>query len=242
MARGDVNIRPSNVPEDMNWVDDLVLLPQSVMDEELLAKFRESHAICGTLSEESQYELVPPDSEERDVLYECQVAPSQLHPNSWGFMKAFQTKSQWSSFRAREGRRIFTLYEELFHNFKNYYFKLRVVEDVRPFYENEKGEAPFNTKILLPRSPSYICTELEKMTNNSDAYKRMRARKKNQANRLAAAISGSKDNLKGSSSPVNRAPPGTENQSVPFEPEIQSSAGGSEFKVPKTPANPGNTA
>ncbi|MED6195673.1 hypothetical protein PIB30_040171 [Stylosanthes scabra] len=60
MARGDVNIRPSNVPEDMDWVDDLVLLPQFVMDEELLAKFRESHAVCGTVSEESQYELVPP--------------------------------------------------------------------------------------------------------------------------------------------------------------------------------------
>ncbi|MED6206299.1 hypothetical protein PIB30_025360 [Stylosanthes scabra] len=127
MARGDVNIRPSTVPEDMDWVDDLVLLPQSVMDEELIAKFRESHAVCGTVSEESQYELVPPNSEERvcyynllypeerhfiymyeclfsklgvrvpftqfeqDVLYECRVAPSQLHPNSWGFMKAFQT-------------------------------------------------------------------------------------------------------------------------------------------------------
>ncbi|MED6193028.1 hypothetical protein PIB30_015232 [Stylosanthes scabra] len=81
------------------------------------------------------------------------------------------------------------------------------------------------------------------MTNNSDAYKRMRARKKNQANRLTAAASGSKDNLKGSSSPVNRAPPpGSENQFVPSRPEIQSAIQGSEFKVPKTPANPGNTA
>ncbi|MED6147684.1 hypothetical protein PIB30_046069 [Stylosanthes scabra] len=64
----------------------------------------------------------------------------------------------------------------------------------------------------------------------------MRARKKNQANRLAAA-SGSKDNPKGSSSPVNRAPPpGSENQSVPPGPEIQSAAEGPEFKVPKIPA------
>ncbi|MED6133740.1 hypothetical protein PIB30_030957 [Stylosanthes scabra] len=118
------------------------------------------------ISEENQYELVPPNSEERvcyynllhpeeryfiymyeclfskldvrvsftqfeqDILYKCRVASSQLHPNSWGFMKAFQTvywylhldlslraflyffhltqpfssrkKSQWSSFRARE--------------------------------------------------------------------------------------------------------------------------------------------
>ncbi|MED6145348.1 hypothetical protein PIB30_024249 [Stylosanthes scabra] len=286
MACGDVNVKPTNVPEDMDWVDDLVLHPQSVMNEELIAYFRESHDVCGT-----------------DVLYECRVAPSHLHPNSWGFMKVFQTvcwylhldhslraflyffhltqpfssrkKSQWSSFRACEGRRIFTLYEESFHNFKNYYFKLRVVEGVRPFYENERGEyqfwlywysrpesakfdfddldethqeivtvlsqccarVPFNTKVLLTRSPSYIRTELEEITNNSNAYKRMRARNKNQANRLVAAASGSKDNLKGSSSPVNRAPPpGSENQSVPSGPEIKSATDGSEFKVPKTPA------
>ncbi|MED6130861.1 hypothetical protein PIB30_004725 [Stylosanthes scabra] len=274
MARGDVNVKPTDVPEDMDWVDDLVLLPKSVMDEELIAYFRESHAICGTVSEESQYEPIPPTRRKGfDVLFECRIVPSQLHPNLWGFMKAFQTvcwylhldlslmaflyffhltqpfsskkKSQWSSFRAREGHRIFTLYEESFHNFKNYYFKLRAVEGVCPFYENERGEyqfwlywysgpesprldfddldetdqeivtvlsqccarAPFNTNVLLTRSPSYIRTELEKITNNSDAYKRMRARKKNQANRLAAA-SG---------------------------PETQPATKGPEFKVPKIP-------
>ncbi|MED6144724.1 hypothetical protein PIB30_018197 [Stylosanthes scabra] len=73
------------------------------------------------------------------------------------------------------------------------------------------------------------------MTNYSDAYKRMRARKKNQANRIAAT-SGSKDNPKSSSSPVNRAPPpGSENQSAPG-PETQPATEGPEFKVPKTPA------
>ncbi|MED6167404.1 hypothetical protein PIB30_002375 [Stylosanthes scabra] len=335
MARGDVNVKPTNVLEDMDWVDDLVLFSQSVMDEELIASFRESHAVCGTVSDESQYELVPPNSEEmvcyynllhpeerhfiymyeclfsklgvrvpftqfeQDVLYECRVAPSQLHPNPWRFMKAFQTvcwylhldlslraflyffhitqpfssrkKSQWSSFRAREGRRIFTLYEESFHNFKNYYFKLRAVEGVRSFYENEKGKyqfllywysgpespkfdfddldetdqkivtvlsqccvrAPFNTKILLTRSPSYIRTELEKMTNNSDAYKRMRARKKNQANRHAAAASGLKESLKNTIDPVSKVPPpGSEDQPVTNK---------AEFKVSLTPANPADS-
>ncbi|MED6144725.1 hypothetical protein PIB30_018198 [Stylosanthes scabra] len=85
MARGDVNVKPTDVPEDMDWIDDLVLLPKSVMDEELIASFRDSHAICGTVSEESQYELVPPNLEER----------------------------------------------------------LRAVEGVRPFYENERGEYQF---------------------------------------------------------------------------------------------------
>ncbi|MED6142797.1 hypothetical protein PIB30_000996 [Stylosanthes scabra] len=284
MARGDINVRPSNVPEDMDWVDDLVMLPQFVMDEELLAKFRESHAVCGTVSEESRYELVAPNSEERicyynllhpeerhfiymyeclfsklgvrvpftqfeqDVLYECRVAPSQLHPNSWGFMKAFQTACWY-------------LYLDLSLRVFFYFFHLTQPfssrkKCVRPFYENEKGEyqfrlycysgsespkfdfddldevdqeivtvlkeccvkVPFNTKTLLTRSPSYIRTELEKMTNNADAYKRMRARKKNQANRLAAASLGS--------------PPGSENQSETNK---------TEFKVPPTPTNPADS-
>ncbi|MED6134934.1 hypothetical protein PIB30_041585 [Stylosanthes scabra] len=202
MARGDISVMPANVPEDMDWVEDVVLLSKSVVDEELLASFREAHAMCSTVEEESKYELVAPTSEERmcyynlghpeeryfiymyeclfsklgvrvpftqfeqDILFECRVAPTQLHPNSWGFMKAFQSK---------------------------------------------------------------------KITNNSDAYKRMRARKKNQVNRLAAA-SGSKDNPKSSSSPVSRAPPpGSENQSA-SGPETQPATKGPVFKVPKTPA------
>ncbi|MED6180381.1 hypothetical protein PIB30_009734 [Stylosanthes scabra] len=170
-----------------------------------------------------------------------------------------QKKSRWASFRAREGRRIFTLYEESFHDFKNYYFKVRAVEGFHPFFENEQGEyqfrlywysgpespkydfddldgmdqeivtvlkeccvkVPFNTKTLLTRSPSYIRTELEKMTNNSDAYKHMRARKKNQANRLAAA-SGSKESPKSTAEPVSKVPPpGSESQPVTNQAEFK---------------------
>ncbi|MED6216056.1 hypothetical protein PIB30_004087 [Stylosanthes scabra] len=334
MARGDISVMPANVPEDMDWVEDVVLLSKSVVNEELLGCFREAHTVCGTVSEESRYELVAPTSEERvcyynlghpeerhfiymykclfsklgvrlpftqfeqDVLYECRVAPTQLHPNSWGFMKAFQSvcwylqldlslkaflyffhltrpfsqkKSRSASFRAREGRQIFTLYEESFHDFKNYYFKVRAVEGFRPFFENEQGEyqfrlywysgpespkydfdnldevdqgivtvlkeccakVPFNTKTLLTRSPSYIRTELEKMTNNSDAYKMMRARKKNQANRLASNASGSKESSKSAADPVSKVPPpGSENQTA---------VNRSEFKVPPTPSDLGNT-
>ncbi|MED6165315.1 hypothetical protein PIB30_098413 [Stylosanthes scabra] len=73
------------------------------------------------------------------------------------------------------------------------------------------------------------------MTNNSDAYKRMRARKRNQANRLAAAP-GSKDDSKSSSSPVSRVPPpGSENQTA-SGPETQPATEGQEFKIPKTHA------
>ncbi|MED6206300.1 hypothetical protein PIB30_025361 [Stylosanthes scabra] len=67
------------------------------------------------------------------------------------------------------------------------------------------------------------------MTNNSDAYKRMRARKKNQANRLAAAASGSKEPPKSAADPINKVPPPrSENQTVNDQ---------AEFKVPPTPVN-----
>ncbi|MED6164069.1 hypothetical protein PIB30_086193 [Stylosanthes scabra] len=269
MARGDISIMPANVPEDMDWVEDVVLLSKSVVDKELLASFREAHAVCGTVSEESRYELVAPTSEER----------LQLDLSLKAFLYFFhltrplsQKKSRWASFRAREGRRIFTLYEESFHDFKNYYFKVRAVERFPPFFENEQGEyqfrlywysgpespkynfddldevdqeivtvlkecyakVPFNTKTLLTRSPSYIGTELEKMTNHSDAYKRMRARKKNQANRLAGNSSGSQESPKNTADPVNKVSlPGSENRPI---------TGQAEFKVPATPTNPGDSS
>ncbi|MED6161062.1 hypothetical protein PIB30_057197 [Stylosanthes scabra] len=77
------------------------------------------------------------------------------------------------------------------------------------------------------------------MTNNSDAYKRIRARMKNQANRLAAA-SGLKDDSKSSSSPVSRVPPpGSENQTASGL-ETQPTTEGPEFKIPKAPATAAN--
>ncbi|MED6122628.1 hypothetical protein PIB30_041569 [Stylosanthes scabra] len=227
MARGDISVMPANVPKDMDWVEDVVLLSKSVVDEELLASFREAHAVCSTVAEESKYELVAPTSDERvcyynlghpkeshfiymyeclfsklgvrlpftpfeqDVLYECRVAPTQLHPNTWGFMKAFQSvcwylqldlslkaflyffhhtrpfsqkNSRWASFRAREGRRIFTLYDESFHDFKNYYFKVRAVEGFRPFFENEQGEYQFRLYWYSgPESPKYDFGDLDKV-------------------------------------------------------------------------------
>ncbi|MED6131636.1 hypothetical protein PIB30_011487 [Stylosanthes scabra] len=71
------------------------------------------------------------------------------------------------------------------------------------------------------------------MTNNSDAYKRMRARKKNQANRLAGNDSSSKESPKSPTDPVSKVPPpGSENQTVTNR---------SEFKVPPTPSDLVNT-
>ncbi|MED6165316.1 hypothetical protein PIB30_098414 [Stylosanthes scabra] len=143
MARCDTSVLPTNVPEDMDWVEDVVLLSKSVVDEELLASFREAHAVCSSVEEESKYELVAPTSEERVCYYNLRH-PEERHFIYMAFFYFFhltrpfsQKKSRWASFRAREGRRIFSLYEESFHDFKNYYFKVRAVEGFRPFFENE---------------------------------------------------------------------------------------------------------
>ncbi|MED6107132.1 hypothetical protein PIB30_011147 [Stylosanthes scabra] len=181
MARGDINVMPANVPEDMDWVEDVVLLSKSVVDEELLASFREAHAICGTVAEESKYELVAPTLEERVCYYNFG------HPEERHFIYMYEClfsklgvrlpftqfeqdvlyecqKSRWASFRAREGRRIFTLYEESFHDFKNYYFKVRAIEGVRPFFENERGEYQFRLYWYSgPESPKYDFGDLDEV-------------------------------------------------------------------------------
>ena len=99
---------------------------------------------------------------ETDLLWSCNVAPSQLHPNSWGFIKIFQLlcngfgipasqalffylfvltkpgvvkkKAAWVSFRSTQGKKVFSMFDESFRDFKNYFFKVRVVEGIRPFF------------------------------------------------------------------------------------------------------------
>ncbi|XP_072090804.1 uncharacterized protein [Arachis hypogaea] len=55
-------------------------------------------------------------------------------------------KQQWVSFRAIQGRRIFTLFDESFHDFKNYFFKVQGVEGHHPFFLDEN---------YVPRFPLY---------------------------------------------------------------------------------------
>ncbi|XP_052114713.1 uncharacterized protein LOC127745649 [Arachis duranensis] len=106
------------------------------------------------------------------VLRHCRVAPTQLHPNSWGLLKIYQfishtldfptslriffflfhmtkpfsgqnNKQQWVSFRVIQGQRIFTLFDESFHDFKNYFFKVQAVEGHYPFFLDESSSPRF---------------------------------------------------------------------------------------------------
>ncbi|QHO51681.1 uncharacterized protein DS421_1g32990 [Arachis hypogaea] len=120
----------------------------------------------------SQMDITLPfTSFETDLLWSCNVAPSQVHPNSWDFIKIFQLvchefdvkpsltlflylfvltkpgttkkKASWISFRSAQGHKVFSMYDESFRDFKNYFFKIQAVEGARPFFLDENGEPRF---------------------------------------------------------------------------------------------------
>ncbi|MED6201998.1 hypothetical protein PIB30_100937 [Stylosanthes scabra] len=104
------------------------------------------------------------------VLNECEIAPSQIHPNSWGFIRAYEIvchefgfptslgvffylfkltkpfskdKQQWLSLRAHQGRKVFEMNEESVRDFKNLYLKIVSQPGSSPFWVNDKGEYRF---------------------------------------------------------------------------------------------------
>ncbi|MED6164987.1 hypothetical protein PIB30_095408 [Stylosanthes scabra] len=113
---------------------------------------------------------VPFTEFEMEVLRECEVAPSQIHPNSWGFLRAYEVvcrelgfptslgvfhhlfkltkpfskdKQQWLSFRANQGRKVFEMNEESVRDFKNMFFKVIPQPGVTPFWIDGEGEYRF---------------------------------------------------------------------------------------------------
>ncbi|QHO34898.1 uncharacterized protein DS421_9g270970 [Arachis hypogaea] len=107
---------------------------------------------------------------ETDLLWSCNIAPSQLHPNSWG-------------------HKVFAMYDESFKDFKNYFFRVRAVEGAHPFFLDENDEPSFplewqrdgapphlDTKRFL-NDPSLVQTVLE-MSKNNDSMKAFKKAKK----------------------------------------------------------------
>ncbi|MED6180152.1 hypothetical protein PIB30_007663 [Stylosanthes scabra] len=111
------------------------------------------------------------------LLQRCFVAPSQFHPNAWSAIRCFElvtkflelpqdpevflflftvfspnadgkAKKGYMSVRPGKGRRIFSLYEESFHDFKGRYFKVFPVGDHPPFWLTLERDAS--------RFPSYL--------------------------------------------------------------------------------------
>jgi len=101
------------------------------------------------------------------VLNLLEVAPSQLHPNAWGFMKAFQKfcwvqdwpyspllflsmwkpycakKNYWVSLRQVKEGSYFSAFEESFKDFKEEYFKIYPASGTHPFWLDQNNQPLF---------------------------------------------------------------------------------------------------
>jgi hypothetical protein len=104
-----------------------------------------------------------------EVLNYLQVSPTQLHPNGWGFIQAFETfcwaqewyyssslfrvlfqpyrkdkkKKEWISLRQSDNPSLFTCYEESFKDWKYSYVKI-APRDTAFFWRDGKGRDLFS--------------------------------------------------------------------------------------------------
>ncbi|MED6163473.1 hypothetical protein PIB30_080230 [Stylosanthes scabra] len=92
------------------------------------------------------------------VLRQLNCAPSQIHPNSWGFIRAFEVlmeylqeepslglffflfqvkgvdRGVWATLSSHQGRTVFSLFKANYRDFKKFYVKVRSPEDAIPFF------------------------------------------------------------------------------------------------------------
>ncbi|MED6214080.1 hypothetical protein PIB30_099552 [Stylosanthes scabra] len=104
------------------------------------------------------------------VLRQLNCAPSQIHPNSWGFIRAFEVlmeylreepslglffflfqakgvdRGLWVTLSSHQGRTVFSLFKATYRDFKKFYVKVRSPEDTIPFFLDEN---------LLQKFPLY---------------------------------------------------------------------------------------
>ncbi|MED6137529.1 hypothetical protein PIB30_065799 [Stylosanthes scabra] len=115
---------------------------------------------------------VPFTDFQQRLLNRASVGPSQLHPNAWSSIRCFElvteflqlpqepevflclfkfyssntsgrTKKGYMSVRPTKHRKIFTLYEYSFHDFKGRYFKIFAVGNHRPFWLSLEDDGLF---------------------------------------------------------------------------------------------------
>ncbi|XP_020958504.1 uncharacterized protein LOC107642100 isoform X1 [Arachis ipaensis] len=114
---------------------------------------------------------IPFSDFQQDVLKLCGCAPSQMHPNSWAIIRGFELLCSFLdfpistrvffyffnfaisfgacgqgflSFQANHNHRIFNLFEESYHGFKEKYFKVERVSGSQPFFMTSENEKRFN--------------------------------------------------------------------------------------------------
>ncbi|MED6202498.1 hypothetical protein PIB30_106225 [Stylosanthes scabra] len=101
------------------------------------------------------------------VLRQLNCAPSQIHPNSWGFIRAFEVlmeylreepslglffflfqakgvdRGLWVTLSSHQGRTVFSLFKATYRDFKKFYVKVRSPEDAIPFFLDENLSQKF---------------------------------------------------------------------------------------------------
>lgn len=116
------------------------------------------------------------------MLRDFNVAPTQLHPNGWGYMQAFvvvctalalapssttflyffhailQAKKSWISLSPMKGKQLFTLFNSSNKNFKTEIFKVVI---------REKGRSIFYLEDGLPKFPFYWTEHPKKFVSRS---------------------------------------------------------------------------
>ncbi|MED6118792.1 hypothetical protein PIB30_005928 [Stylosanthes scabra] len=139
-----------------------------------------------------------------EILQECKCAPSQLHPNSWSIIRSFELVCDFLgfqlsskvffylfkltiqkmfngrtflSFRAFPGCRIFSLFEDSYHDFKEMYFKIRPLPGVTLFYLGVEKKKRFHIYWNYNASSSRpSLDDLMKMVGGLEAVAAMRRR------------------------------------------------------------------
>ncbi|QHO20617.1 uncharacterized protein DS421_11g339510 [Arachis hypogaea] len=168
-----------------DWLDSIVLMCVTVADSEYCVRLKRFHRICSDRDEEKNYELVSSDPKERPGVT--------------------KKKASWISFRATQGKKVFSMYDESFRDFKNYYFKDPVVVKysweslseleqavVGVLEENGGGGEPPHLEMKrFLGDPSLLRVELDKMVKSTDSMKAFRrAKKATTVQNLSAKASG----------------------------------------------------
>ncbi|MED6196110.1 hypothetical protein PIB30_044170 [Stylosanthes scabra] len=101
------------------------------------------------------------------VLRQLNCAPTQIHPNSWDFIRAFEVLMEylqeqpllallfylfqakgvdreiWVALSSHQGRTVFSLFNPSYRDFKNFYIRVRSSDDAFPFFLDEKLSTRF---------------------------------------------------------------------------------------------------
>ncbi|MED6217219.1 hypothetical protein PIB30_015553 [Stylosanthes scabra] len=128
---------------------------------------------------------------EIEVLKGCEIAPSQIHPNSWGFIRGFEVicqefgiptslgvfhhlfkltkpfskeNQQLLSFMANQNMKVFEMLEESVRDFKCLYFKVVAQPGTSPFWVDGEGVMSGKSSVY-DKFKSRLLSKSKKPTN-----------------------------------------------------------------------------